>query len=90
MAAEVKLTVLVPEDLRRKAKTLASAQGITISDIVRAALEQFIAVAAYELRKRDPNRPRAYAGLEPELAAEFSAWDAASDEALMNFEMALN
>ena len=86
---EVKLTVLVSEDLRRKAKTLASAQGTTMSEIVRASLEQFVAVAAYERRERAPDGQQPYADLEANLAAELAAWDAASDQALTDFEATL-
>lgn len=38
----VKLTILVPEELRRKAKAAAALRGVTIADIVRSALEEFV------------------------------------------------
>lgn len=38
----VKLTILVPEELRRKAKAAAALRGVTIADIVRSALEDFV------------------------------------------------
>jgi RHH-type rel operon transcriptional repressor/antitoxin RelB len=37
-----KLTVLVPDDLRRRAKAEAALQGISLSEIVRHALEGFL------------------------------------------------
>lgn len=40
---DVKITVLVSEELRRKAKAAAALQGVTLSEIVRQALEQFVA-----------------------------------------------
>jgi predicted HicB family RNase H-like nuclease len=39
---DVKITVLVTEELRRKAKAAAALQGVTLSEIVRQALEQFV------------------------------------------------
>jgi hypothetical protein len=46
MATTAKLTILIPEDLRRKAKAAAALRGITVSDIVREALERFVAAEA--------------------------------------------
>ena len=37
-----KLTINVPEDLRRRAKLKALQRGETISDVVRAALENYV------------------------------------------------
>jgi len=38
-----RLTVNVPTDLRQRARTLAASRGETIAEIVRAALEKYIA-----------------------------------------------
>lgn len=38
-----KLTVLLPEDLRRRAKSLAALRNEKVSDIVRRALEEYVA-----------------------------------------------
>ncbi len=39
---DVKLTILVSEELRRKAKAAAALRGVTISEIVREALERLV------------------------------------------------
>ncbi len=41
--ALTKLTVLVPEDLRRRAKSIAALRNERISDVVRHALEEYVA-----------------------------------------------
>jgi predicted transcriptional regulator len=38
-----KLTVIVPDALRRRAKSTASLRGETVSDVVRKALESYVA-----------------------------------------------
>ncbi|MFL5806056.1 MAG: DUF6290 family protein [Roseiflexaceae bacterium] len=45
---ETRLTIKLPEDLRRRAKAVAALRGETVSDIVREALEYFIAEALEE------------------------------------------
>lgn len=42
---DVKITVLVSEELRRRAKAAAALQGVTLSEVVRQALEQLVAEA---------------------------------------------
>ena len=49
MAAEMmKLTVNVPEPLRRRVKAIAALRGESVSDVVRTALETYIAEALDE------------------------------------------
>lgn len=48
---DVKLTILVTEDLRRRAKAAAALRGVTISEIVREALERL--VEEVELAEKD-------------------------------------
>lgn len=38
-----KLTIIVPEELRRRAKARAAIEGKTISEIIRAKLEEYAA-----------------------------------------------
>jgi len=45
---ETKLTIKLPEDLRRRAKAVAALRGETVSALVRAALEGFITEALEE------------------------------------------
>ncbi len=40
---EVKLVVKLPDDLRRRARARAALEGKTLSDIVRARLEEYAA-----------------------------------------------
>jgi antitoxin component of RelBE/YafQ-DinJ toxin-antitoxin module len=63
-AITVKLTIKIPEDLRRQAKAVAASRGETISDVVRTALEKYI-VEALE----DADDTRAVREIEARLAA---------------------
>jgi predicted DNA-binding protein len=42
MTTDIRLTVLVPDDLRKRAKAAAALQGTSLSAIVRQALEDFL------------------------------------------------
>ncbi len=39
----VKLTINVSDELRRKARAVAAVRGETVSDVLRAALEEYVA-----------------------------------------------
>jgi len=39
---EVKLTVKLPEDLRRQARAVAALRGETVSEVVREALAEYV------------------------------------------------
>jgi predicted DNA-binding protein len=66
----VKLTVTVPDELRRRARAAAALRGETLSDVVRTSLEQYIehvledaddARLAQEIRARiDSGETRTY------------------------------
>ena len=43
-----KLTVALPEDLRRRARAVAALRGEAISDVVRSALERYVEEALEE------------------------------------------
>jgi predicted DNA-binding protein len=45
---EAKLTIKLPDELRRRARAVAALRGETVSDVVRAALEQYVAEALEE------------------------------------------
>ncbi len=63
-----KITVKLPEPLRRRAKTVAALRGETVSDVVRDALEAYIAEAmeeAEDVRTVDEVEARLAAGTEP-------------------------
>jgi len=38
----VKLTINLPDELRRRARAVAALRGETVSDVVRAALEEYV------------------------------------------------
>ena len=40
-----KLTINLPEELRRQAKAIAALRGDTVSEVIRSALEEYIAEA---------------------------------------------
>ena len=50
--SDIKLTVLITEDLRRQAKAAAALRGETLSDVVRSALTKYVTDATQ--RARDP------------------------------------
>lgn len=78
----VRLTLLVPDDLRKQAKAVAALRGESISEVVREALEDYVtaattededveaAVAAYRRYKQDPDSARPYSEIRKELVAE--------------------
>jgi len=43
-----KLTIKLPEELRRRAKAVAALRGETVSDVIREALQNYIAEAFEE------------------------------------------
>lgn len=64
---ETKITVKVPNHLRRRAKAVAALRGETISDVVREALEAYIVEAteeAEDVRAVDDVEARLAAGTE--------------------------
>lgn len=62
-----KVTISMPEALRRRAKAVAALRGETISDVVRDALEDYTAEAlaeAADIRAVDEVEARLAAGTE--------------------------
>jgi len=47
-----KMTISIPDDLRRRAKSLAALRNEHISDVVRRALEMYVADAGHEYERR--------------------------------------
>jgi predicted DNA-binding protein len=63
-----KITVKLPDPLRRRAKAVAALRGETVSDVVRDALEAYIVEAmeeAEDVRAVDEVEARLAAGTEP-------------------------
>ena len=64
---DAKITVKLPEPLRRRAKAVAALRGETMSDVVRLALESYIVEAleeAEDVRALDEVEARLAAGTE--------------------------
>jgi len=85
---DTKITVKLPDTLRRRAKAVAALRGETISDVVRDALEAYIAEAmeeAQDVRAAEEVEARIAAGTEPiheheDVWREIAEGEAASDE----------
>ena len=64
---DCKITVKLPDPLRRRAKAVAALRGETVSDVVRDALEAYIAESmeeAEDIRAADEVEARLVAGAE--------------------------
>ena len=64
---DTKITVKLPDQLRRRAKAVAALRGETVSDVVRDALEAYIAEAmeeAEDVRPADEVEARLATGTE--------------------------
>ena len=56
----VKMTIKLPEALRRRAKAVAALRGETVSEVMRAALAEYVAEVmeeADDLLEVDPLKP---------------------------------
>ncbi|MCC7354725.1 MAG: ribbon-helix-helix protein, CopG family [Anaerolineae bacterium] len=67
---ETKLTIKLPEDLRRRAKAVAALRGESVSDVVRAALAEYIEEALEEAED-----VRAVKEVEAKIAAGEPTYD---------------
>jgi Arc/MetJ-type ribon-helix-helix transcriptional regulator len=68
MTATVNLVVKLPAPLRKQAQAVAKLRGETVSDVVRAALREYVQEAledARDLRELTALEARVEAGLEP-------------------------
>ncbi|MFQ5343232.1 MAG: DUF6290 family protein [Anaerolineae bacterium] len=82
--AVVKLTIKLPESLRRRAKAVAALRGDTVSGVIRDALEEYISEAmeeAEDVRAVEEIEARIAAGEErtyshAEVWAEIEALEA--------------
>lgn len=92
----MKTDISIPNRVYQAAEKLAKELGVSLSELYTAALTAYVSDhdkknVAEELDIVYVTEPSM---LEPELVemqiiAEFNAWDAASDEALENFEKGL-
>jgi len=92
----MKTDISIPISIYQAAEKLAKELGISLSELYTAALTAY--VSEHEKKSVSEKLDTVYAtepsSIEPELVemqiiAEFNAWEAASDEALENFEKGL-
>ena len=92
----MKSNITIPNSIYQAAEKLAKELGISLSELYTAALTAYIsdrekksiadgtnAVYTTEPSMLEPEM------VEMQIVAEFKAWEAASDEALANFEKGL-
>ena len=92
----MKTDISIPNSIYQAAEKLAKELGISLSELYTAALTAY--VSDHEKKNIAEGTNAVYttepSTLEPEIVemqiiAEFDAWEAASDEALENFEKGL-
>ena len=92
----MKTDISIPNPIYRSAEKLAKELGISLSELFTAALTAYL--SEHEKKTVAEKTENVYATehstKEPELiemriVVEFNAWEAASDEALENFERGL-
>ncbi|MCC6298843.1 MAG: ChpI protein [Anaerolineales bacterium] len=92
----MKTDISIPNLVYQAAEKLAKELGISLSELYTAALTSY--VAEHQHRQVAETSDVVYATESPalesdlvemQILAEFDAWDAASDEALVNFERGL-
>lgn len=92
----MKTDISIPNPIYRSAEKLAKELGISLSELFTAALTVYLAEHEKKYVSEEPKNIYATESstMESELVklqivAEFGAWEAASDEALENFEKGL-
>ena len=92
----MKTDISIPKPIYRSAEKLANELGISLSELYTAALTAYLSEHEKKTvaEKTDNVYATEHSTQEPELIemqiiAEFTAWEAASDEALENFEKGL-
>jgi metal-responsive CopG/Arc/MetJ family transcriptional regulator len=84
----VKILVSLPEEFLADIDRVAADEHRSRSELVREALRSYLEARQFrKLRLKQVAEGRA---LYNDFAAEFNAWDIASDEALENFENGLD
>ena len=59
-----KLTINLPEDLRRQAKAIAALRGETVSDVIRLALQKYVTETADSGSNRSLQSPIRWPALD--------------------------
>ena len=92
----MKTDISIPNNIYRAAEELAQELGVSLSELYTAAITAYvnehekknIAEKLDNVYVTDPSATETEM-VEMQIIAEFIAWDAASDEALENFEKGL-
>ena len=82
-----KILVSLPQEFLEAVDQLATEEHRSRSELIREALRAYLELR--QVRKLQLKRVAEQAALYGDFTAEFKAWDAASDEALENFEKGL-
>jgi len=92
----MKTDISIPNRIYQAAEKLAKELGVSLSELYTAALIAYVSEHNKKniAEKLDTVYVTKSSNIEPEMVemqiiAEFNAWDAASDEALENFEKGL-
>ena len=92
----MKTDISIPNRIYQAAEKLAKELGISLSELYTAALTAYVSEHNKKniAEKLDTVYVTKSSNVEPEMVemqiiSEFNAWDAASDEALENFEKGL-
>ena len=84
----VKVLLSLPQEFLETIDRVAAEEHRSRSELIREALRAYL--EARQVRKLRLRQVAERPALCGDFAAEFEAWDAASDEALLNFEKGLD
>ena len=84
----IKILISLPQEFLEDIDRVATEEHRSRSELVREALRLYI--EARQVRKSRLKQISEGHALYSDFAAEFNAWDIASDEALENFEKGLD
>jgi CopG family transcriptional regulator/antitoxin EndoAI len=84
----IKVLVSLPREFLEDVDRIAAEEHRSRSELIREALRGYLETRQIRMLhlRQVAERPALYS----DLVAEFDAWDAASDEALINFEKRLD
>ena len=84
----IKVLVSLPQEFLEDVDRIAAEEHRSRSELIREALRGYLETR--QIRKLHLRQVAERPALYGDLVAEFDAWDAASDEALINFEKSLD
>jgi CopG family transcriptional regulator/antitoxin EndoAI len=84
----IKVLFSLPQEFLEDIDHIAAEEHRSRSELIREALRSYLETR--QIRKLRLRQVAEHPALYDDFAAEFKAWDAASDEALLNFENGLD